>query len=92
MSIDITNNINLDAAGGSLEPAKNTDLADKGPQAGAADSTLRAEYESFIRKALELEDTDSKAVDEARQALESGRLDTPEGAQSAAENILKSGI
>lgn len=91
MSIDITNNITLDAAGGSLEPAKNTDL-DKPSQAGAADSTLRAEYESFIRKALELEDTDPKAVDEARQALESGRLDTPEGAQSAAENILKSGI
>jgi len=46
MSIDITNNITLDAAGGSLEPAKNTDL-DKPSQAGAADSTLRAEYESF---------------------------------------------
>jgi len=91
MSIDITNNITLDAAGGSLEPAKNADL-DKPSQAGAADSTLRAEYESFIRRALELEDTDPKAVDEARQALESGRLDTPEGAQSAAENILKSGI
>jgi len=37
MSIDITNNITLDAAGGSLEPAKNADL-DKPSQAGAADS------------------------------------------------------
>jgi hypothetical protein len=91
MSIDITNNITLDAGGGSLEPAKNADL-DKASQADAADSTLRAEYESFIRKALELEDTDAKAVDETRQALESGRLDTPEGAQSAAENILDLGI
>ena len=91
MSIDITNNITLDAGGGSLEPAKNADL-DKPSQAGAADSTLRAEYESFIRRALELEDGDSKAVDEAQNELESGLLDTPEGAQSAAENILKLGI
>ena len=90
MSIDITNNITLDAAAGGLEPAKNSDL-DKPSQADAADTTLRAEYDRIIRRALELED-DLQAVDQARQALDSGRLDTPEGARSAAENILKSGI
>ena len=62
MSIDITNNITLDAAGG-LEPAKNSDL-DKPSQADTADTTLRAEYDQIIRRALELAD-DLQAVDQA---------------------------
>jgi len=91
MPIDITNNIIFDAGGSGLDPSKKPDL-DKTPQADAADSTLRTEYEPFIRKAVELEDTDSQAVAEAKEALESGQLDTPDAAQSAAENILETGI
>jgi len=91
MSIDITNNIIFDAGSSGLDPSKKPDL-DKTSQAGTDDSTLRTEYEPFIRKAVELEETDSQAVAEAKEALESGQLDTPEAAQSAAENILESGI
>ena len=91
MSIDITNNIIFDAGSSGLDPSKKPDI-EKNPPAGADDSSLRTEYEPFIRKAVELEDTDSQAVAEAKEALESGQLDTPEAAQSAAENILESGI
>jgi hypothetical protein len=91
MSIDITNNIIFDAGGSGLDPSKRPDLG-KTSQADAADSTLRAEYEPFIRKAVQLEDTDSQAVAQARQALESGLLDTLDAAQYTAENILTSGI
>ena len=90
MSIDITNNITLDAAAGGLEPTKNSDL-DKPSQADTADTTLRAEYDPIIRRALELAD-DLQAVDQARQALDSGLLDTPDSARSAAEKILGLGI
>jgi hypothetical protein len=91
MSIDITSNIIFDAGSSGLDPSKKPDL-DKTPRADAADSSLRTEYEPFIRRTVELEDTDSRAVAEAKEALESGQLDTLEAAQSAAENILESGI
>jgi len=79
MSIDITNNIIFDAGSSGLDPSKKPDL-DKTSQAGADDSSLRTEYEPFIRKAVELEDTNSQAVAEAKEALESGQLDTSEAA------------
>jgi len=90
MSIDITNII-LNAGGNNIDPSRKDGPSGKAP-ADAADSTLRSEYESFIRKALETTDTDVKAVEDARQALETGELDTPENTRSAAENILESGI
>ncbi|HIJ67096.1 MAG TPA: hypothetical protein HPP87_10645 [Planctomycetes bacterium] len=91
MTIDITNNIVFDTGGGSLDPSKRPG-AGKTPQAGAVDSTLRTDYEQFIHKALELEDEDALAVEQARKALEAGELDTTEAAQSAAEAILMKGI
>jgi len=91
MTIEITNNIVFDTGGGSLETSTRPDTA-KTPQADAVDSTLRTDYEQFIRKALELEDEDALAVEQARKALEAGELDTTEAAQSAAEAILIKGI
>ncbi len=91
MSIDITNNIVFDAGSSGLDPSKKPDI-EKTPQPDAADSTLRTEYEPFIKRAVQLDDTDSQAVEEATKALENGLLDTPEAIQYAAENILKSGI
>ena len=90
MPIDITNNIIFDAGSSGLDSSKMPDL-NKTSLTDAADSTLRTEYEPFIRKAVELE-ADSRVVVQARQALESGELDTPEAAQAAAENILEYGI
>lgn len=91
MSIDITNSIVFDSGSGGLEPSKKPD-SDGSSRPGAADSSLQAEYESFVRAALETADTDSQAVTEARQALETGLLDTAQAAQSAAERILTLGI
>ena len=91
MPIDITNNVVFDSSSGGLEPSKKPD-SDGSAQAGAVDSTLRAAYESFIRAALETADTDSQAVAEACQVLETGLLDTAGAAQSAAEQILTLGI
>jgi hypothetical protein len=91
MPIDITNNIVFNAGSGGLEPFKKLDT-EGSAQAGAVDSTLRAEYESFIRDAIETADTDSQTVAQARRLLETGLLDTSEAAQSAAERILTLGI
>ena len=91
MSIDITNNIVFDTGSSALDPYIKPDLKNT-PQPDAADSTLRTEYEPFIKRAVQLNDTNSQAVEEAAKALEIGLLDTPEAIKSAAENILKSGI
>ena len=91
MSIDITNNIVFDAGSSGLDPSKKPDI-EKTAQPNAADSTLRTEYEPFIQRAVQLNDIDTLAVAEAKEALETGRLDTPEAIQSAAENILNNGI
>ena len=91
MTIDITNNIVFDAGPSGLEPSKNTDLGNTS-QGDAVDSTLGNDYEQFIHKALELEETDSLAVEQARKALDTGQLDTIQAAQYAAEAILMKGI
>jgi hypothetical protein len=91
MPIDITNNIIFDTGSSGLDPSKKSDL-NKTPQADAVDTTLRTEYEPFIQRAVQLDDIDTLAVAEAKEALETGRLDTTEAIQSAAENILNNGI
>ncbi|RKY11785.1 MAG: hypothetical protein DRP65_03225 [Planctomycetota bacterium] len=91
MPIDITNNIVFDAGFGGLDPFKKLDTDGSG-RPEAVDSTLRAEYETFIRDAIETTDNDSQTVAEARRLLETGLLDTEETAQSAAERILMLGI
>ncbi len=91
MTIDITNNIVFEAGSSGLDPSikQNTERT---AQTEAADSTLRTEYEPFIRRAVQLPQDDSQAVADAVKALEAGLLDTPEAIQAAAENILKLGI
>ena len=91
MPIDITNNIVFDAGSSGLDPSKKPDV-DKTPQPDPADTTLRTEYEPFIQRAVQLNDIDTLAVAEAKEALETGRLNTTEAIQSAAQNILESGI
>ncbi len=44
------------------------------------------------QKALEAEDINAQAVQEARKALRSGELDTPQAARRAAEALLKHGL
>ncbi|MHC5060380.1 MAG: hypothetical protein ACYTFK_04765 [Planctomycetota bacterium] len=91
MAIDITNNIVFEPGSSGIDPSikQNTE---KAAQTEAADSTLRTEYEPFIRRAAQLPEDDPQAVTDALKALESGQLDSPEAIQAAAENILKFGI
>ncbi|MFP4107364.1 MAG: hypothetical protein ACLFVU_14950 [Phycisphaerae bacterium] len=49
---------------------------------------VMAETAEYIAKAMETEDIDAQAVQEARELLESGTLDTPEAALRAAGSIL----
>ncbi|MHB0946417.1 MAG: hypothetical protein ACYC3B_04550 [Sedimentisphaerales bacterium] len=49
-------------------------------------------YETLLASAQQLDTEDNQAVENARNLLLSGRLDTPENIKKAAENILKFGI
>ncbi len=53
---------------------------------------MQSQYARYIDAAHATETVDSEAVREARQLLESGRLDTPERARAAAEALLDFGI
>jgi len=91
MQIDTTNNIILNTNDNGPEVAKKTPAV---PNQGtdATEATLRAKYVSIIEKALEQETVNSAAVEEAREALQSGELDSAENIRTAAENILKLGM
>lgn len=91
MQIDMPDNIILGPAGNGLESPKKSDSSGR-ISTDSADAKLRAEHSSIIDKSLELSEVDSEAVEQARQALSSGELDSPEAEAAAAENILKHGI
>jgi hypothetical protein len=65
-----------------------------GDQTSAArpDAEVVSTNIEYIRRAQAGEDVDAKAVAEARALLSSGKLDTPQAARRAAENILKHGF
>ena len=46
----------------------------------------------YVQAAKDVPDVNKQAVAEARELLKSGKLDTPEAAQRAAENMLNLGI
>ena len=89
-SIDITSNILLNGGTGNIDRSKKNDSSTGSTD--AADATLRAEYASTIRKALESDQSDAQAVQQARESLISAQLDTYENIEQTAENILKFGI
>ncbi len=88
-SIDITSNILLNTGTGNIDRSKKDEPSTAAGSTNAADATLRAEYASTIRKALESEQSDAQAVQEARESLISAQLDTYENIEQTAENILK---
>jgi hypothetical protein len=57
-----------------------------------ADVSLQVDYASFINKATQIPQTDTNAVQRAQELLLSGRLESPENIQAAAENIAEFGI
>jgi len=57
-----------------------------------ADVSVQVDYASFIDSAMQTPETDSLAVEKARQLLVSGQLESPENIKQAAENIITFGI
>lgn len=57
-----------------------------------ADASLQVRFGDLINQAKQAGETDTDAVRQARQLLESGQLTSPENIASAAMNILSFGI
>jgi hypothetical protein len=55
-------------------------------------SLIHAAHNSFVSMALQSDEVNLRAVEEARQLLENGQLDTPEAARGTAEAILDLGF
>jgi len=91
MQINKPDNIILGIDGSNLDPAK-TGPRPKRPENDSADTALRTEYSSVINKALNTENVDLLAVQQAQQALAAGEIDDPNAAKIAADNILAQGI
>ncbi|MCD6304143.1 MAG: hypothetical protein J7M21_04190 [Planctomycetes bacterium] len=92
--------VRVDAAYG-LEPQKAPhDRPDKSHAPGEAEPAaepagrieLDAAHKRLIAMAAALDEVDSRAVEQARRLLDSGRLDTPQAAARAAGAILDQGL
>jgi len=57
-----------------------------------ADVSVQVNYASFIDRAMQTPQTDSKAIERAKELLLSGQLESPENFQRAAKKILTCGI
>ncbi len=56
------------------------------------DVRVQVDCASLIEKAMQPPQTDTDAVQQARELLLSGQLETPENIRQAAENIIKFGV
>ena len=74
-----------EAAGKQVNPPKS-------PVENQADDSLQVNYDSLIEKVKQTSPEDDKAVQQARELLASGQLESPENIRAAAENIVKFGI
>lgn len=86
-----------------FEPPGLTNRSDKPGKSGKTDdggktgrasggSLVQAAHNSFVSLALQTEEVNTQAVNEARNLLENGQLDTPEAARRTAEAILDLGF
>jgi len=62
------------------------------PENNEVDASLQVSYDSLIEKAMQIPQTDTKAVQQAQELLLSGQLESPENIQAAAQNIINFGI
>ncbi len=77
--------------------AKNPPKANPSPSAAdktvdSANSAAESALQPCIERAAEAVEVRPDAVEDAKRLLAAGKLDTPEAAQRAAENILRLGI
>jgi hypothetical protein len=57
-----------------------------------ADATLQIDYARLIEQAIQSRETDTDAVQKAKELLQSGQLDNPANIRQAAANIIKFGV
>lgn len=62
------------------------------PAADGSDATLQVSFADLISQAIQASETDTDAVQKARELLQSGRLTSPQNIRSAAAEIVKFGI
>ena len=56
------------------------------------DASLQVQFASLVEKALQITTDNSQAVQEARQLLISGELESEENIRQAAQNMMEFGI
>jgi hypothetical protein len=56
------------------------------------DASIQVDYASFIDRAMQKPQTDSKAIERARELLLSGQLESLKNIKQAAKNIIILGI
>ena len=64
----------------------------KSPSSDNIDASLQITYDSLIEQAIQTQQTDDEAVQQAEELLASGQLESPENIMAAAENIIDLGI
>jgi hypothetical protein len=64
----------------------------KGSANNLTDASLQISNSSLIEQAKQIPTEDANVVQQARQLLLSGKLDTPENIRAAAESIVKFGV
>lgn len=62
------------------------------PAADGSDATLQVSFAHLINQAIQASETDTDAVQKARELLQSGRLTSPQNIRSAAAEIVNFGI
>jgi hypothetical protein len=87
-----------------IDPNKIQDFLEKSPPAqpnpaghlpnnsNDGDVSVQVDNASLIDKAMQVPQTDTNAVQRARELLLSGQLETPKNIREAAENIIKFGV
>ena len=64
----------------------------KTPSSDQADASVQVDYAALLEMARQVPQTDDQAVQQAQELLASGRLESPEYLQAAAEEITNYGI
>ncbi len=62
------------------------------PADDGSDATLQVSFADLINQAIQASETDTDAVQKARELLQSGRLTSPQNIRSAAAEIVSHGI
>ena len=62
------------------------------PATDGSDATLQVSFADLINQAIQTPQTDTDAVQKARELLQSGRLTSPQNIRSAAAEIISHGI